>query len=294
MVYYSSLVLFSAQRNTWSNLVWSVVLYKLKDEICGFAFGLVAGSFVLVQLSVPLWPCGVCTVLRFPSLWRACPILTFVWVLWRLHASHSCWKLDVLLSFGFFQLLVWIHLCVGPILQSSTQESGALRLNRLPFWYLWYSSSQVSSIDTALALGARGCEFESRQCQCFHENWVCLKFPWTRNSLLLSRRNSYETRGADPGCDGWSSPWLMVLHGMVCLGPQWSANICKVWWGCMELQSRGQSALKITCVFFLFIFVHDPRFLRTKPRVLLADAVMRFMCVSHLSQIKIALDTYPR
>ena len=47
------------------------------------------------------------------------------------------------------------------------------------------SSSQVSSIDTALALGARGCEFESRQCQCSRENWVCLKSPWTRNSLLI-------------------------------------------------------------------------------------------------------------
>ena len=30
--------------------------------------------------------------------------------------------------------------------------------------------SQVSSIDTALALGARGCEFESRQYHCFCEN----------------------------------------------------------------------------------------------------------------------------
>ena len=49
---------------------------------------------------------------------------------------------------------------------------------------------------------------------------------------------------------GWSSPWLMVSHGMVCLGPQWSANICKVYWGHMELQSRGHSALKITRIFF--------------------------------------------
>ena len=48
---------------------------------------------------------------------------------------------------------------------------------------------------------------------------------------------------------GWSSPWLMVSHGMVCFGPQWSANICKVCWGRVELQSRGHSALKITCVF---------------------------------------------
>ena len=53
---------------------------------------------------------------------------------------------------------------------------------------------------------------------------------------------------------GWRSPWLMVSHGMVCLGPRWSANICKVCWGRVELQSRGHSALKITCVFFFFFF----------------------------------------
>ena len=54
---------------------------------------------------------------------------------------------------------------------------------------------------------------------------------------------------------GWSSPWLMVSQGLVCLGPQWSANICKVCWGRVELQSRGHSALKITCVFFFFFFL---------------------------------------
>ena len=31
-------LLSSAQRNNCSNLVWSVVRYKLEDEICGFAF----------------------------------------------------------------------------------------------------------------------------------------------------------------------------------------------------------------------------------------------------------------
>ena len=44
--------------------------------------------------------------------------------------------------------------------------------------------SQVSSINMALALGVRGCEFEPSQYQCSREDWVCLKFPWTRNSLL--------------------------------------------------------------------------------------------------------------
>ena len=43
-----------AQRNNCSNLVWSVVRYKLEDEICGFAFRpVVASGFELVQLSAP-------------------------------------------------------------------------------------------------------------------------------------------------------------------------------------------------------------------------------------------------
>ena len=44
--------------------------------------------------------------------------------------------------------------------------------------------SQVSSIDTVFDdVGDR--EFESRWYQCFRKNWVCLKFPWRRNSLLI-------------------------------------------------------------------------------------------------------------
>ena len=55
---------------------------------------------------------------------------------------------------------------------------------------------QVSSIDTALYLGATGSEFESRQCQYSEtrENWVCLKFLWTWKSLLAV---SYETSGKE-------------------------------------------------------------------------------------------------
>ena len=40
-----------------------------------------------------------------------------------------------------------------------------------------FIGNQVSSIDTVLALGVRGCKFKSRQYQCSHENWVGLKFP---------------------------------------------------------------------------------------------------------------------
>ena len=53
----------------------------------------------------------------------------------------------------------------------------------LESYYL--SSSQVGSVSKAYACDARGYEFESRQYQCSCENWRCLKFPWTRNSLLI-------------------------------------------------------------------------------------------------------------
>ena len=47
------------------------------------------------------------------------------------------------------------------------------------------NDSQVSSIDTALACGTRGCELESRQYQSSCENGVCFKFPWMRNLLII-------------------------------------------------------------------------------------------------------------
>ena len=61
---------------------------------------------------------------------------------------------------------------------------------------------------------------------------------------------------------GCSSPWLMVSHGMVYLEPQWSGNICKVCWGCVELHVRGRSTpwgstLKITCRHVFFYFWSD-------------------------------------
>ena len=44
----------------------------------------------------------------------------------------------------------------------------------------------------------------------------------------------------------------MVSHGIVCLGPKWSANICQVCWGCVELQSQGA---KCTWKAFFFSFL---------------------------------------
>ena len=55
------------------------------------------------------------------------------------------------------------------------------------------SSSQVSSISKALAFSANGPEFEPQ------------RMP------KLSRRNRYETRGADPGCDGLKC-WLTKIQ----------------------------------------------------------------------------------
>ena len=43
----------------------------------------------------------------------------------------------------------------------------------------------------------------------------------------------------------------MVSHGMVCLGPQWSGNICKVLRP-HGITKSGHSALKITHVLFCF------------------------------------------
>ena len=94
---------------------------------------------------------------------------------------------------------------------------------------MWCSDiSHVSSNKTAVKLAQSlrprlRCETrpESCQYQCSLENQVCLKFPGTRNSLLIVSRvcgggvgmcgwgvcvgvckNSYETCGADPTYDG--------------------------------------------------------------------------------------------
>ena len=139
-------------------------------------------------------------------------------------------------------------------------------------------SSQVSTINRVLALSTQGCEFESRWLYCSCKNWLCLKFRWTGNSLLIVL---YETGGDNPSLSwlnmvwiGYSSPCgcsiscLKVFHCMVCLGLQWSANICKVCWGCVKIQRQGvqcrnfkvrwHNVLKITYVFlhvFLSCFV---------------------------------------
>ena len=123
-------------------------------------------------------------------------------------------------------------------------------------------SSKVSSIDTAFTWGTRGCKFESRQYQCSRENWACLKFPWTANCLVRNSRSWSWLRWLNMVWIGYNfpwgccSPWLMVSHGLVCLGPQWSAHICEV---CLKVawnyKVRGHSTLKINCGFFpIFVY----------------------------------------
>ena len=45
---------------------------------------------------------------------------------------------------------------------------------------IWHVYVQIYSIDEYIA----SLKLVSRQFKCPRENWVCLKFPWTRNSLL--------------------------------------------------------------------------------------------------------------
>ena len=120
----------------------------------------------------------------------------------------------------------------------------------LKLWKLLYKltfiSSQDSSIGTALAYGAWDCEFESRQVQCSPENWVCLKFPCTRNSLLIvSWKLIYSC----------SSPWL---NSFSWYGLLWATVVSEHLKNVLRpcgIQSRGRSALKITCVFFVFVCI---------------------------------------
>ena len=48
---------------------------------------------------------------------------------------------------------------------------------------------------------------------------------------------------------------IMVSHGMVCLGPQWSANICEVCWGLVKLQSQGIVHLDSSVFFFFYYYM---------------------------------------
>ena len=69
---------------------------------------------------------------------------------------------------------------------------------------------------------------------------------------------------------GCISPCLIVFHKMVCLEPQWSANICKVHGGRVELQKSGRhSALKITCIFLIDIIFLDMHTWESLIRILL-------------------------
>ena len=90
-------------------------------------------------------------------------------------------------------VFVWVYFQIPPqhiLLQILSTPS--------PKKYIICISSQVSSIDTALAFGAWGCVSESCQVLCSREKKM-LEIPFNKqeNHCYLSRGNSYETRGAD-------------------------------------------------------------------------------------------------
>ena len=94
-----------------------------------------------------------------------------------------------------------------------------------------FNCSQVIYIDTALAFSAWGCKFESLQFYCSHKNWVCLKFPWTRYSLLIVLFKLEEliwyALDIAPLVVAAVPDFKMVFHGMVYFGQQWSAASVK-------------------------------------------------------------------
>ena len=68
---------------------------------------------------------------------------------------------------------------------------------------------------------------ESPQYQCPHENWVCLKFPWTQNSLLICVIETTMKLGELILADGimWADSWLEYTRSfLVC------STVVPVWW----------------------------------------------------------------
>ena len=152
-------------------------------------------------------------------------------------------------------------------------------------------SSQVSSIDMTLALGVRGCEFESCQLQCSCENWeIPLVEELTANCLVETRKKQVltfisvceyqsgccENHSENRFCDSrqkWGPaklgeeliPAVMVEYGLnrvqLPLWLQQSLIYGFSWYGLSWAsvprprritESGGIVPLKITCVFFFF------------------------------------------
>ena len=136
-------------------------------------------NFMLFFLIVCLWPLSALPV----------PAYLPVQLPARPPACHQCFNNHTCIDMNRITCFSTVQLCFhkawdlrgrgwGQIQIQGVQNEKGKKIHSA-------RHSQVSSIDMALALGARGCEFEFHQCQCSRENWVCLKFSWTRNSLLI-------------------------------------------------------------------------------------------------------------
>ena len=77
-------------------------------------------------------------------------------------------------------------------------------------WYLLDKMSieqvsieqSISSINTVLAFGLRGCEFESCQYQCSREKLSVLEIPLDKELTVNCPIETHTKLGADPGCNG--------------------------------------------------------------------------------------------
>ena len=97
--------------------------------------------------------------------------------LFLVHTIVNCYHGEVVKNHGpMLDKLAW---CMSPTYLKLMIVDGNFSCHQLRL-------GQVSSIDMVLAFSAWGCEFESHQFQCSWENWVCLKFPWTKNLMLIN------------------------------------------------------------------------------------------------------------
>ena len=113
-----------------------------------------------------------------------CPEVEFLNIL----VEKFVWKIFFFGGGGWgWSLTLWILAYVKRqyLLDKLFLTYNFLYLKEIDLLCISHNSSQVTSVDMALALGVRSCNVESRQFQWSRENWVCLKFSWTRNSLLV-------------------------------------------------------------------------------------------------------------
>ena len=113
---HSSLWLSGVWKKTCDCQSLSGIQWSCGDLSDGYAFGLVASSFLpgLPGAPPPPWLCVVWLVCYFSFCWKESHIEVPVWVHLHLISSHNCCKPFQQPFSGSFPLFVWVLLYVGP------------------------------------------------------------------------------------------------------------------------------------------------------------------------------------